>query len=136
MISDWCDIKDHKERILMIRNVQYSHKIYVFFNIVYLCGFWAYFLVFLQSYFNESVENRKLVLPSNFPFPSQISPIFEVLSFIQFFMLMISGIGCAVIDSLFLGMVIILNKKYESVSKHKNLSPDFNLNNYLKSIYD
>ena len=109
MIFDWCNIKDPQERSFMNDNVQFSRKIYTIFNSTYAFSGCTYVIAFFQSYFTESVENRKLVLPTKFPFPSKISPIFEVLCFMQLFMLIVSAIGCAAIDSLFLAMVIILN---------------------------
>ncbi|XP_033211850.1 odorant receptor 82a-like [Belonocnema kinseyi] len=115
MLYDWCSIKNPEERIIMKKYVNISHKIYMASSTINVLSLCTYIGTFVRSCLAESVEDRKFPLPSRFPFPSKISPIFEVLCLLQLLILGLSATLCGALDSFFLAMILHTSTKIEIV---------------------
>lgn len=103
--EDWKKLKLSKNEEIMEKYVKYANLFCILDSILYLLAALFYYPETLFSYFNKSVEARKLVLDVTYPFNYRLTPFFEIITIIQTVLIFLM-VSADALSEIFLGTIV------------------------------
>ncbi|RLZ02187.1 Odorant receptor 10 [Cephus cinctus] len=106
MSEDWNSVKSVEEWTVMTEHAKLSRIFYIWALGLYVGTVVLFLPVVINHYNAADINDRKFVLPSEYPFQSKVSPVYEVLCCVQFLQAVLTAAGNALTESLLVTLVL------------------------------
>ena len=110
ILTDWEKAKGTNIKRIMAEKQKFVYGLFIITIFIYVLGGCSYIIYAIVTNSSaKSIEERQHFVHAKYPFRSKVSPIFEIISCVQIISLIPLFVGIALINSLYVMMVITYN---------------------------